>query len=535
MAYSYYIYPGTGSQTQFNVAFDYIRREHVAVTVAGSPATFTWVNNSLIQMDTAPANGAAVRVYRVTPLTAPLVDFTDGATLVAADLDTNAKQSIYTQQELYDGQIEGLANVIPDGDKGDIVTSVGATVWTIDTGAVTSAKIADGTIVNTDINASAAIAGSKINPDFGSQNIITSGNATVTSLNGGPLAGNRNRIINGDMRIDQRNAGASVTPTTGQYVVDRWRHNLTVVSKYSVQRTAGGITPPAGFTNYLGITSLSAYTLTGNDSFDIEQIIEGFNISDLNWGTASAIPATLSFWVRSSLTGTFGGSIATANSAIWVMPFSYTIASANTWTYITVPVTAPTATGGTNNDNTGGAFLRFGLGATGTSAGGSNGAWTSAGNYVQPSGTVSVVGTNGATWQITGVQLEPGSTATPFERRSFGQELSLCQRYFEKSYTMSQLPGSTTDGICSGANFLAVDTSSALGTATFKTSKRAIPTVTVYSPTSGAAGNARNAGNGFDTAASGINDITENGFFRFSGSWTSGITYSTHFTASAEL
>jgi hypothetical protein len=179
MAYSYYIYPGTGSQTQFNVAFDYIRREHVAVTVNGVAASFTWVNSALIQMDTAPANGASVRVYRETPLSAPLVDFADGSTLVAADLDTNAKQSIYTQQELDDTLIE---SVIPNGDKGDITTSSGGTVWTIDagavveaklgtgavteaklgTGAVTSAKIADGTIANADINASAAIAATKL-------------------------------------------------------------------------------------------------------------------------------------------------------------------------------------------------------------------------------------------------------------------------------------------------------------------------------------------------------------------------------------
>jgi hypothetical protein len=116
------------------VAFPYIRREHVLAAVAGSPATFTFVNSSTIQMDVAPANGAVVRVYRLTPLTAPLVDFTDGATLVAADLDTNAKQSIYTQQELSDSQEEGLANVIPNGDKGDVTTSAGGTVWTVNPG-----------------------------------------------------------------------------------------------------------------------------------------------------------------------------------------------------------------------------------------------------------------------------------------------------------------------------------------------------------------------------------------------------------------
>lgn len=162
MAYSYNLYTGNGSTTQFPVAFGYIRREHVAVTVAGSPATFTWVNNSTIQMDATPANGATVRVYRTTPIDAPLTDFADGTTLVASDLDINAKQSVYIQQELSDSIIEGSAGAIPNGDRGDIVTSVGGTVWTIDTGAVTSAKIADGAIVNADVNSSAGIAASKL-------------------------------------------------------------------------------------------------------------------------------------------------------------------------------------------------------------------------------------------------------------------------------------------------------------------------------------------------------------------------------------
>ena len=162
MAYSYSLYTGNGSTTQFPVAFGYIRREHVAVTVAGSPATFTWVNNSTIQVDATPANGATVRVYRTTPIDAPLTDFADGTTLVASDLDTNAKQSVYIQQELSDSIIEGSAGAIPNGDRGVIVTSVGGTVWTIDTGAVTSTKIADGAIVNADVNASAGIVASKL-------------------------------------------------------------------------------------------------------------------------------------------------------------------------------------------------------------------------------------------------------------------------------------------------------------------------------------------------------------------------------------
>ena len=172
MAYSYTVFTGNGSTTQYAVSFSYIRREHVAVTVAGIPSTFTWVNNSLIQMDAAPANGAAVRVYRTTPISAPLVDFADGSTLVAADLDTNSRQSIYIQQELDDAQQDNLPNVIPNGNKGEITTSVGGTVWAINNGAVTevklaanavtSGKIADGTIVNADVNASADITAGKL-------------------------------------------------------------------------------------------------------------------------------------------------------------------------------------------------------------------------------------------------------------------------------------------------------------------------------------------------------------------------------------
>ena len=134
MPYSYATYTGNGSTTQFAVPFGYIRREHVLATVATVSATFTWVNDSLIQMTTAPANGAAVRVYRLTPLTAPLVDFADGATLVAADLDTNARQSIYTQQELDDSLVGISVGAIPNGNKGDITTSVGGTVWTVNAG-----------------------------------------------------------------------------------------------------------------------------------------------------------------------------------------------------------------------------------------------------------------------------------------------------------------------------------------------------------------------------------------------------------------
>jgi len=241
------------------------------------------------------------------------------------------------------------------------------------------------------------------------------------------LQGFRNRIINGDMRVDQRNAGASVTPANSQYLVDRWQAVLTAASKYSLQRNAAAVTPPASFTNYLGATSLSAYSVISSDAFAVVQGIEGFNVADLGWGTANAQTVTLSFWVRSSLTGAFGGSFYNGG-ATRSYPFTFTVSAANTWEQKTITVAGDT-TGTWLTDNGGGIFVRFSLGA-GATFSGTAGAWA-AGNIVQPTGSVSVVGTSGATFYITGVQLEAGSVATPFERRPYGTELALCQRYYE--------------------------------------------------------------------------------------------------------
>jgi hypothetical protein len=237
----------------------------------------------------------------------------------------------------------------------------------------------------------------------------------------------KNRIINGDMRIDQRNAGASVTPTAtnGSYTLDRWNANNVAASKYSVQQNAGSVTPPAGFTNYLGVTSLAATTVGSGDYYQIMQPIEGYNIADLGWGTASAKTITLSFWVRSSLTGTFGGSL--NNSAEnRSYPYSYTISSANTWEQKSITITGDT-TGTWSTTNGGGIAVRFSLGM-GSTYSTTAGSWV-AGIYASATGATSVVGTNGATWYVTGVQLEQNTSATPFERRLYNQELANCQRY----------------------------------------------------------------------------------------------------------
>jgi len=244
------------------------------------------------------------------------------------------------------------------------------------------------------------------------------------------LQGLRNRIINGDMRIDQRNNGASVTITAAsasQYVLDRYylRSESATGSKVSVQRST---VAPAGFTNSQLITSLSAYTLGASEHFATTQAIEGFNVSDLGWGTAAAQAVTLSFKVRSSLTGTFGG-VVSGSSPTRAYVFSYTIAAANTWQDVTI--TIPGDTSGTwATDNSAGIFVSFGV-AAGSSTTGAAGSWSSTFSR-SVTGQVSLVGTSGATFYITGVQLEAGSVATPFERIDYGRQLIQCQRYYAR-------------------------------------------------------------------------------------------------------
>jgi hypothetical protein len=254
------------------------------------------------------------------------------------------------------------------------------------------------------------------------------------SLVGGalsPQTGMRNRIINGAMTIDQRNAGASVTlgAVNPSYTLDRWGFQTSQASKLSTQQNAGAVAPPAGFTNYLGVTSLSSYSIVSTDFFTLIQRIEGFNAADLGWGTANAQTITLSFWIYSSLTGTFGGSL--SNNATRSYPFTFTVNVANTFEYKTITVAGDTS--GTWDKTSGtGLNLAFNLGCGSQYLTTAN-AWET-GVYFGSSGNASVVGTSGATFYITGVQLEKGSTATPFEFRSIGTELALCQRYYYKLF-----------------------------------------------------------------------------------------------------
>jgi hypothetical protein len=258
--------------------------------------------------------------------------------------------------------------------------------------------------------------------------------------------GFKSRIINGAMQIDQRNAGAATANTINGYTLDRWIANQSTTGKIIVQQNAGSVTPPVGFSNYLGVTSQSAYSVAAGDYYIVYQRIEGYNIADLAWGTASAKSVTLSFQVYSSLTGTFGGALTNSGQSR-SYPFTYTISSANTWTTISVTIAGDTS-GTWLTTNGIGIGVYFGLGV-GSTYSGTAGSWSGS-TYVSATGATSVVGTNGATFYITGVQLEKGSTATSFDYRPYGTELVLCYRYYQQitytSATLSWVLGPAYDG-----------------------------------------------------------------------------------------
>jgi hypothetical protein len=312
---------------------------------------------------------------------------------------------------------------------GDVIDTNGNELLKV---SATTSAVNEVTLANAATGVAPTITASGDDTNIGFK-LVAKGTGEITAkVNGSDVFnassnfGFKNRLINSAMVIDQRNAGASVTPTNFQYTLDRWAFEVRQTSKLTTQQST--TVPSSGFKNSLLITSSSAYSVISTDRFNLEQYIEGYNIADFNWGSASASTVTISFWVRSSLTGTFAGSVQNGvQNRSYI--FNYTINSANTFEYKTVTI-AGDQSGTWSTDNSAGLILNFALG-TGSTYQGTASTWTGS-NVQSTSGAVSLVGTNGATFYITGVQLEKGSTATSFDYRPYGTELALCQRYFER-------------------------------------------------------------------------------------------------------
>jgi hypothetical protein len=358
----------------------------------------------------------------------------------------NLDLEIGVDVQAYDAQLTDVAGLSPSdnnfivGNGTNFVTESGSTarsslgLGTIATQDSNNVTITGGSVSGiTDLavadggTGASDASGARTNLGLAIGTNVQAYSAELQGATQGGIYGMKNRIINGAMVIDQRNAGASGTGND-TYVVDRWAYFGSQASKATWQQNAGSVTPPTGFSNYFGFTSSSAYSVGASELFIFAQKIEGFNTSDLGFGTANAKTITVSFWVRSSLTGTFGGYIANSASTR-NYPFSYTVSSADTWEQKSVTIagdTTGTWVGGTNGI---GMRVGFGLGIGSTNSTTAN-AWNGTTNAIGVTGATSVVGTNGATFYITGVQLEVGSTATSFDYRPYGTELMLCQRYF---------------------------------------------------------------------------------------------------------
>jgi hypothetical protein len=304
------------------------------------------------------------------------------------------------------------------------------------------------------------------------------GNMTVT----GTVAGAspmmfRNKVINGDMRIDQRYAGSSVSNIYG-YGVDRWAGYYlgSGTGRFSAQQSS---TAPTGFKNswLLTVTTADSSPSSGY-GYGITHTIEGYNIADLNFGSSNALSVTVSFWVRSSVTGTFPFTISNGTSTR-TYGSTYTINSANTFEYKTITIPGD-VTGTWTYDNTGGIYMVFGFGGGSTRAASAGWQTFSGSTATMVTGCTQLIATNGATFYITGVQLEAGTKATPFEYRQFTTELQLCQRYYEKSYLLEHVPGTnSTYGISTGI----VDGGSSTAIAcniTYRVTKRTAPAVSFY-------------------------------------------------------
>ena len=236
----------------------------------------------------------------------------------------------------------------------------------------------------------------------------------------------KNKIINGDMRVDQRDGTSTINATGVTYNVDRWLGRG--VGSAGVFTLAQNTTSPANFTNSLKATVTTAdSSIASGSSYRVQQMVEGYNMSDLNWGTSDAQSVTLSFWVRSSVTGTFGGSVANGDFNRFNV-FSYTISSADTWEYKTVTIAGDTS-GTWPTDSSLSLRLNFSLGA-GSTLLASAGSWGSS-TKEGVTGQTNVIATNSATFYVTGVQLEAGVNATDFENLQYGQQFALCQRYYQ--------------------------------------------------------------------------------------------------------
>jgi hypothetical protein len=291
------------------------------------------------------------------------------------------------------------------------------------------------------------------------------------SLGAGNASSFKNRIINGGMTISQRNGTtATLITADNQYGLDRFTYRTNLTSKFTSTQSTNA---PAGFYNSNQTTVTTSATPAAGEYASLKHSIEGYNSNDLAFGTANAKPVTLSFWVYSSVVGTYGGRLCN-ESLTQTFVFQYTVNAANTWEQKTISAVGST-TGTWNSTTAIGLAVQFDLGSGTAFQTSTLNAWQSA-DAIRAAGNVQLITNSGANWYVTGVQIEVGTVATSFDFRSYGTELALCQRYYWQTDDVVYMYGY---GTTPGAN--------AISQLTCPATMRAIPTVTITNTSQGSA------------------------------------------------
>jgi len=418
-------FSGDGTTTAFTLTYAPASTTSIMVAISGvvqNPNLYSVVGTTLTFSPAPPSGTSNIAVlYLGLPV---ITGSSPGNTafLSSTDLTATASQTVFASAGSY---TPGFVQVYRNGARlgnADFTATNGTTI-TLASAATAGDLVTIEYYTLTSLTNALPLTGGTVTGSTTFNSAVTINGTAVSGF-----TGMKNRIINGNMVIDQRNAGATGT-SNGVYTVDRWNFGSGVAGKMTYGQNRGSLTPPAGFTNYFGFITTTAYTVAASDFFLFTQEIEGFNVSDFDLGKATAQTFTLSFYVNSTLTGTFGGVL--SNSAQnRSFPFTYTINAASTWEQKTVTIVGDT-TGTWLTTNGKGLSLHFGLGVGSTYNGTATGAWQGA-TYLGATGATSVVGTLNATWNITGVQLERGSNATSFEFIDYGRQLIQCQRYLYK-------------------------------------------------------------------------------------------------------
>lgn len=372
-------------------------------------------------------------------------------------------------------------------------------------------------VTDTYFNSSTARIAGRTTAGPGSTQELSADSALGVIGGGAGGFGYRNRALNGDFRVSQVNVASAVTinnaGTGGHHFVipDQWgAWGVAAAGVYTCQQASA--TPPAGLTNYLHVVVTTADASPAAGSiYNFSQPIEASQIQDLQYGAAGAQTITLSFQVRSSLTGSFSGSL--KNSATnYSYPFSYTIGSANTWTAETVTIAGPTAGTWLSGPGVIGVSIVFDMG-TGSTGRGTAGSW-SANNYSGVTGAVRLISTNAATFDLTAVQFERGSIATSFEVRPLPTEITFCQRFLSTSFSWGTAPADGLGASLGEFYFLAgkAGAASEVSGLRFPVPMCVAPTITLYNPRiSGTAGQAADITVGADCSSTSTTNTSLNG------------------------